>query len=165
MKSKENILVVWPNDQENRQRSVYAAANSDFVPGTACVRVNNLLVACDATTALHKTLPVEFVWIDGSTRHDVNLIDKDGNTVQQYTTIQGPMIAEVAVGRFTSPPEAGDVITKSATAGFLDPLNAGELDALLETATGSPENVMLIIGQVIGVAEKSGSGFVLCKFT
>ncbi|NIQ11570.1 MAG: hypothetical protein GWO23_18790, partial [Gammaproteobacteria bacterium] len=69
------------------------------------------------------------VWTDGATRVDLERFELDGTKRQEHTTIAGKFIAEVTAALFTATPAAGDVITKSATAGLMDPLDSTELAA------------------------------------
>lgn len=159
--SKETFRPIFPKDMHNNVRVGRAAADSDFVAGTLVVRVNDLYVACDTDTAVHKTLPVEIIWEDGTTRVDLDRYELDGTAVQEYTTLVGNVVAEVATSRFTATPVAGDVIAKSATAGSFDPLDTTEL-ASLDTADGSQLANLQLIGRVVGAGRSSG--FWLCHF-
>lgn len=158
--SKDTLVPIWPKDFSTILREGRAADASGFSPGDVVVRINGLLVACDTDSSLHTELPAEMVWIDGTTRQDISRYELDGTVVEEYTTIAGKFIAEVTADLFTTMPEAGDVITKSTTAGKLDPLDATEL----ATFTGEPEVMLQVVGRVVGDANLAGTGFYLCHF-
>jgi hypothetical protein len=159
--SKTYVRVLVPNDLENQTRSLRAASGSAFTPGTLIVRVAGLAVACDTDTAVHKTLPVEMIWTDGSRFDASPRYELDGSVVEEYATLTGNIVADLAVGLFTATPVAGDVIVKSATAGKLDPLDATELAALV-TADGAGLVMTQTVGRVVGAAERAGAGFYNC---
>lgn len=161
--SKTYVRVISPSDLENQTRSVRAADGSSFTPGTLVVRQSGKIVACDTDTAAHKLLPVEMVWTDGSERFDASpRYELDGTVVEEYTTLQGHFVADLAASLFTAVPVAGDILAKSATAGKIDPLDATQLAALV-TADAAGLASMQIIGKVIGAAERAGAGFYNCS--
>lgn len=159
--SKDTMRPLWPKDFSTIIRDGVSASGANFSPGTLVVRVDGLFVACDAAVALHKTLPVEMVWTDGQTRLDLERYELDGTKLQGHTTACGKFIAEIASTVFTSTPNPGDILTKSATAGKIDPIDAATFNSL---ESGDALAQLLVVGRCVGNAELSGSGFHLCHF-
>lgn len=159
MKSKERIVPILPRDMSNIQREGVAAPGSAFTPGTLVVRKDGKLIACNLadadgpTAALCAIAPVEIVWTDGSTRVDVERIELDGTKTEQYTTLAFDFMAEVDVTLFTATPLEGEFLTKSSTAGKMDPLTLAELNALGGAEVDSRH---LVVGSVIGAGSKPG---------
>lgn len=93
------------------------------------------------------------VWTDGSTRQDILEYELDGTVVEQYTCLAGKVKVDLHADLFTATPAVGDIITKSATAGKLDPLSLSEYVTLLGTSAG---NDILVVGRVEGAGRKKG---------
>lgn len=150
--SKERINPIWPKDFSTILREGRSAQGANFAAGTLVVRVGGLFVACDTDVALHKELPAELVWTDGTSRVDLERYQLDGTVVQEHTAMAGKVICECAAAMFTATPAAGDVLTKSATAGSMDPLDATELGVF----TTNPEDMLQVVGRVVGDAGRAG---------
>lgn len=162
MRSKDRIRPHWPKQFDQFTEIFKSAEGADFTPGTLVVPVNNLLVKCDRSIALHQSLPALMVWEDGSVRHDVGpLYNRDGTAYDNYTCFVADIIADASADLFTAVPEAGDKIVKSTTPGKMDPLSAAEYATLVGSDV---ENTQLVVGTVIGTSKYGASGYYSCKF-
>lgn len=157
--SKETLIPYWPKNmfdtvvEKTSASTGTALVAHAFTPGTLVVEISGKIVACDTDTTSHKTLPAYMVWTDGSTRQDILEYELDGTVVEQYTCLAGKFKADLHADLFTSTPQAGFVIMRSATAGKLNVVSLADYTTLLGTSAG---NDLLVVGRVEGAGRKKG---------
>ncbi|MFB6373607.1 MAG: hypothetical protein ABEN55_10930 [Bradymonadaceae bacterium] len=119
--------------------------------------------------------PVELVWID-PTRFDVPVVQDDGSTLYQLTTIAFDFVADVKIDEVfentSYTPTQGDLVTKSTddnadAPGKMQIKTPTQLASAVSSLAGTDDEAPLYfdalkVGRVIGSGEKSG--FVRVKF-